>query len=492
MRKIMVLLVVAAAVSAGFAQYRAVDRQAGMMIEGRPFFTDAARYNSYDMAGSPLGLFETGTPRFGVDAGYRSYRLGDESGHYLSVPVISMGQPGRTCTRLYYGPDIVSHKNNQNEVSLPLQRFGLIIATQATDAFFRTSILFDGYIGGQGWKNGDSSRAIMGVENLRLDLGSQLHPLVRIGFFVNFAGGIDTLHVPGMDSEQRSDRAGWVLLPEFGGNIDFGGEDIPVRSVLAVSYALSRFVYTSKPTGLPSIPQVDSLGNAHTVMNDSLRIAWLAQGEISVGGGYVLKPGLLFGISSNAGKMRIPHEENNPLQPGQVVPDAGYRLSGIYLGAGTGFQAREYAGLHIEYTAAMMSLNCESRDPQNYTKSRNLHHTSFGVSSQLHKYLDMPVNITPRVAYFISGSSRGVGAVHSSLDPLNIVPGKSKQAYYMPQLYLSNFERTSGFTFGIDGSGLDNMLSASFWMTFLSKNTVDRGGMEMGLSVGFSVYGSTD
>jgi len=488
MKKVFVLLAVAAAVSTVFAQYRAVDRQAGMMIEGRPFFTDAARYNSYDMAGSPLGIFEVGTPRFGVDVGYRSYGLGDESGDYLVVPSIYMGQPDRSFTKMYYSPDMVSHKNNLNKASLTLHRFGLLLATQAPDGFFRTSILFDGYYGGQKWENIPDSRAIMGVERLRLDLGSQVHPLARIGFFVNFAGGIDTLHVPGVNPELRADRSGQLLLPEFGGNLDFGGEDFLMRGVLSFSYALSRFVYTSKPVVNFPPPVLDPFGNAHTVMNDSLRLAYLMQGELPINEVYILRPSLLFGMSSNKGKMLTPHKDNDILQPGLVVPDSGYKLSGIYIGVGTGFQANKYANLHVEYTAALMSLDCGSRyQPRPAVTSRNLHHTSFGVSTRMHDYLEMPLELTPRIAYFISGSSIGADAVHSNLNPLNIVPGKSKYMQYTPALYLSDFARTSGFTFGFDGRGLDGMLSGSFWMTLLSKSTVNNGGMELGVSAGFSI-----
>ena len=275
MKRVMVLMIVAAAVSAGFAQYRAVDRQAGMMIEGRPFFTDAARYNSYDLAGSPLGLFDiNSSEKMSVDLGYRYYGLGDETGHYLSGQTIRMGQPGRSFFELFYGPDIMSDKNsryNNNKISLPLHRFGLTLATQDAEGSFRTSIMAAGYAGGQEWERGDSSRALMGVEKLRLDMGGRVHPFLRIGFFINFSGHLDTLYVPGVTDDMRRDCPAQLNLPEFGGNIDFGDDDMPVRSNLSVSYALSRFVYTSKwPTGFPP---ADQWGNVPPIMGDSLRVA---------------------------------------------------------------------------------------------------------------------------------------------------------------------------------------------------------------------------
>ena len=488
MKKIIALMAVAAAVSAGFAQYRAVDRQAGMMAEGRPFLTDAARYNSYDLAGSPLGLFEIGpASRLNAAAGYRYYGLGDESGHYISGQTLRMGMPGRAFFEVFYGPDVLKNtSDSSNAVGLTLHRFGLTLASQATGGFFRSSIRADGYIGTQEWDKGDSGRVIMGFEALRLDMGSQVHPWVRIGFFFNLSARIDTLYTP--DGNLREDRSAHMNLPEFGGNVDFGGEDVPVRSNLSFTYAMSRFVYTSKGLSSTIPPIVDAQGNANTILNDSLRLTWLTQGEIPVAEGYVVKPAFLFGISSNTGKMHMPHPENDPFQPRRHIDSLNYTLSGTYFGGGAGFRVGRYADLHAEYTAAVMSLNCgKGYRPQPAVKSRTLHHTSFGLSAPLHNYFDMPLSLTPRIAYFISGSAFATGAVHSDLDPLNAYPGKSKWPLYSPQVFLEGFERTSGFTFGIDGSALEDMLSTSFWMTFLSKDTVKKGGLELGLSVGFTM-----
>jgi hypothetical protein len=99
----------------------------------------------------------------------------------------------------------------------------------------------------------------------------------------------------------------------------------------------------------------------------------------------------------------------------------------------------------------------------------------------------MPVKVSPRIAYFISGSSGIVGSRWSDIEPLNIVSGKSKKGLYSPQDFLTGFERISGFTIGVDGTALEDMLSVSLWATFLSSkiNLSSESGMEVGLSAGF-------
>jgi hypothetical protein len=329
----------------------------------------------------------------------------------------------------------------------------------------------------------------MGVERLRFDLGSQVHPLVRFGLFVGVTARLDTLRAG------YEDVAFQMNLPEFGGNIDFGGEDMPARSNLYGSYAFSRYIYRANGAGGPTV----IYGNqADAIRNDSLNIFWMAQGRIPINGDYTVRPGLLFGYTGNYGGMREPVDKNdNPVNLGEARKGSSYDLTGVWFGIGAGFEALKYADVHVEYTLAAMSLKWgeagsryQNYDPQ-FTgeRSRTLHHTAFGVSTPLHEYVALPLNITPRIAYFISGSAGVVGARHSSFEPMNVVSGKSKNYLYRPQNFLDGFERTSGFTFGVDGQAFEEMLSVSYWMTFLSKkkNTVQNRGMELGLSAEFSL-----
>jgi hypothetical protein len=326
----------------------------------------------------------------------------------------------------------------------------------------------------------------MGFERLRLDFGSQVHPLVRLGLFFGATLRLDTLRA------SHEDVAFQTNLPEFGGNIDFGGEDMPVRSNLYASYAFSRYLY--RVSGFGDVPSANPDNNhADAIRNDSLNIFWMAQGRIPVNDDYTVRPGLLFGYTGNYGGMREPVGENkNPVDMGEAIKGSPYDLTGVWFGIGAGFEALKYADVHVEYTLAAMSLKWGEAGSsyQNYPpagdRSRTLHNTAFGVSTPLHEYVALPLNITPRIAYFISGSAGIAGARHSSFEPMNVVSGKSKKYLYAPYSFLDGFERTSGFTFGVDGQALEGRLSVSYWMTFL-KNTVSKDGMEIGLSAGFSL-----
>jgi hypothetical protein len=255
-----------------------------------------------------------------------------------------------------------------------------------------------------------------------------------------------------------------------------------------MSYASSYLLYTSKGIPAGTFPPSDGNGNVNPIAGDSLKFFMMVQGFVPVNESYIFSPGLLFGHSSSSGREHVPHEDNdNPFKIGNRITGRDYNLSGIHFGIGTGFEADKYANLYAEYSLAAMSLECGQAYLPPVTKSRTLHHVSFGASTALQKYLEMPLNITPRISYFISGSAGIVDAVHSDLGPVNIYPGKSKAALYTPSQFLEGFARTSGFTFGIDALALENKLAASFWMTFLSKDTESKGGLELGVSAGFKL-----
>jgi len=144
----------------------------------------------------------------------------------------------------------------------------------------------------------------------------------------------------------------------------------------------------------------------------------------------------------------------------------------------------------VEYTLAALSLDCGFAYPKPAVESRTLHHTAFGVSTNLNKYVDIPIVITPRLAYFISGMSGvGVSQARLSVDPLNVLFTHSKESLYNPQNLLNAFSHLSGFTIGVDGQVLEGQASASVWATFLSDSGLDKvnkgGGLEFGARIGF-------
>jgi len=504
MRIIVFMIAVVALSSLCFAQTRGVEKYGEMLFEGRPFFTDSALYNSYDLGGSPLGLFEKGSPRFDARFGNRYTGLGGSAENMWDAPSIIFGSPGQSFFNVFYRYSALTDKGDDgNGVSLPLSKFGLVLASQGTSGAMRASIFAEGFYGRQEWNNGDSVRVIMGFEKLRLDVGSKVHPLLRIGMYVGTKAILDTLSF----DENRNDRSFHVNLPEFGANLDFGGDEFPVRSNIDVSYALSRFTYSVKapqngvksgdPPGIDREHEFkthDSVvdGDANAVFNDSLSLFWAARAGFQLPGDkFALRPGLFVGYTSNSGELREQYQKDNPLEQfvsvGDVILGSPYTLNGVWFGVGTGFEAIGYVNAYVEYSLAAMWLSCDTLyTGAAFESSRTVHHTALGVSTRINDFVEMPVVITPRAAFFVSGITGAGGAARTrlSLDPLNNVSGLSKRSHYEPQYLLSDFRRVSGFTIGADGYALEGSVNASVYITVLSSND-DKNGMEFGLKMGF-------
>ncbi|MDR2591363.1 MAG: hypothetical protein LBC59_00965 [Chitinispirillales bacterium] len=470
------IFIVVSSISICFAQTKGVSKQGEMMFEGRPFFTDSAHYNSYDLGGSPLGLFEKGSPRFDARFDYRHDGLGDETGQYWNAPVLTMGNPGQIFFRAFYDPSILTGKIADTTAKLPLHRFGLVLATQSTSGAIRGAFSVVGFYGDLEWDRyyDWEDRMIGGVERIRFDIGSQVHPLLRLGMFVSGDVRYEKNNVA------NTERSCQTNLPEVGVNLDVGGEDLPVRGNFDFSYAWSRFVYTALGDG----------DDRDAIRNDSLSIFLTMLGRFSPmpDDKIVLKPGLLLGFTNNSGEKREPEKGNNyPVNLGNKRDGSEYGLKSFWFGLGAGASIFDYADLHVEYTLTALWLSCGSAYAAPTDSSRTLHHTAFGVSTNINKYVEMPIVITPRVAYFISGSSGafGVSQPRLSVEPLNPALNMTKQPLYNPQNSLNGFARVSGFTVGVDGQVLEGQAGASVWATFLSSSALSKGGLEFGARIGF-------
>jgi len=490
MKKILIAVLLISSVS--FAQHPALDLYSTRLAEGRPFFTYQGIYDSYDLFNSPLGVFEIDSSSLSIEVGYNLLSLGKEKGHFFTLPLLRMGEPGRAYFQVFYGPDFLSYDES---ITLPLHRFGLTLAAQSESGLFQASISSSGYIGTQSWKEGNDTRAILGLDNLRFDFGSRVHPMARVGVFIGAALYVDTLKSPeryGSTYEQlRIDRSAQVVLPAFGGFVDFGGGHFPVYNHLSLQYASSRFVYVAKNE--TNRGGVDGLGNEYSVINDSLQLFWLAAGRIPLGEHFI-KPGLLVGFSATSGQLHWPDEDSDPFKMKDAIDGGFFDLTEVYFGIGTGFEVFNYADLFIEYVYNSASLDYGDyagfNNSSNFPTSRGFHNFALGASTPLHEYLSLPLSLTPRIAYFMSQSAGAVEARRMEIDPLNpIMNGKSKEARYRPQTYLHGREFISGITIGLDAQSPDTKFGGSLYTTFLNKRQGRQSGIEMGVVLAFAVPG---
>jgi len=486
MKKILIAVLFISSVC--FAQHPALDLYSIRLAAGRGFITSEEIYDSYDLFKSPLGVFQIDSSSLSLEIGYSLLSLDNERGHYVSIPILRMGEPGRAYFQISYGPDLLYYDTpDGNTVSLPLHRFGLTLAAQSESGTFQASIMGTGYIGTQSWEEGYDQRSVMGLENLRFDFGSQVHPLARIGVFIGAGLHLDTLN--SADNE-RNDRSAHVVLPAFGGFVNFGGQYFPARSHLSLQYAPVRFVYVSKDGQNDAGVDDRGMGNEYSIMTDSLQVLWMTVGRVPLGEHFA-KPALLLGTSVNAGQLHMPNKDSDPFRMETAVPGGHFNLTEMYLGTGLGFEVINYAELFIEYVYTWASLNYGGHFPDDSPKERGLYTFAAGVSTPMHKYVSMPFSLNPRIAYFMSESAGEVKPRRMNINPLNPVDskGKSKAYRYEPQTYLKNKETLSGITVGLDAWTPDTKFGGSLYTTFINKNQGEHSGIEMGFVFAISLPG---
>jgi hypothetical protein len=459
--------------------------------------------------------------------------------HRLTVPVLRVAKPERAFFQIFYTPDFTWHSVDAKDISafwldddghtinesvesfawtrkLPMQRFGFVAAGQSVSGTFGGALTVDGYIGKSGFDlthassqmadavNTDQTRTFMGFERLRLDFSSRVHQSVRAGVFFGITAHLDTLYAPVETGEEPiADRSFQMNIPVVGGFVNFNGAELlpmPVHSSLSLQYASGRFVHTVKEKD--NRGGVDGFGNRHSIINDSLQFLWMAQSAIPFEG-HTFKPGLLLGYSSVSWNLYMPDTDNDPFKIGGAVPFSNSNFNELRFGFGTGFEFLNYADLFAEYTIKVAALNYGSyffRDEDGervsetlhpgipaQKRSRAYHRVSLGASTSLHNYLKLPVEITPRAAYFADGFINNTATRWGGFSE------KRPHGLYAPEYALNYFQRITGFTLGVDVNAPEKNLGASLYTTFLYRSImkyIRNNGFEMGLAFTYAIPGA--
>ncbi len=474
-------LAIISAASVCFAQL-GHNNQLGNLFSAKALMTDAESFNSYYMNGSPLGIFQKDSSRLTIEAGYhysgwQDVSLYDYNSQIIKAPRIRIGAPKAAFFELSYRPQIFSASYSGLEYSLPVHGFGIMLAGQTPSGLFQASLKGEGYTAKQSFESSDSSRFKLGLDILRIDLGSQVHPLVQVGFYGSIDANIDTLTTTGY----HQDRFFQLSLPSYGGYLMFGSPEIPVTSNMSAGASSSRFVYVSK-----GVSPEQARGNERAFIRDSLYFNWQSMAQFALNG-YALKPAFLLGTGSSSGQFYTPHEENDPLKLGPALDGQDYNLGHFELGFGLSFEALRLGSLYTEYYRSAFSLECGSNLPQPEVSKRAVHTWGLGVTSGLHHFISLPLQLTPRLGYFVSGSTSPDNIFRFAGSPFSLAGTKSQQWRYEPQNFLSGFNRTSGFILGLDGTTIDNRLGFDLHVAFLSRSSDQKSGTQFGSEVRFSV-----
>jgi hypothetical protein len=466
---------------------------------GSPTFSDNTAYNEYDFCGSPLGLFEKESTDVRISLDFRSLSesnsaSADSASRYsntLTIPGLTLGKRNVMYVMLDYTPDWVSETNNSIATQItPLHRFGLVFAAQIPSKIIRFGVAAQGYIGSETTNQpalADESRTVMGVTTLCAYLGSQVHPLVRIGIHGGATGNIDTLEQP---ANLEQDRFFYGTIPVLGGSVCFGTDGFPVRSNFNIDFATNNFVYVTK--GL--IGQKPD-GNEDALEGDSMAWQWETMGRIP-GAGVVYQPSFSLEYINSKVREFFPSEKNYPLTYGAEKTGTNWTMAAFTFGLGTSALVLDWGRAWLEWQHESFSLSygptLDSTD-----KSRGYDRIGIGLEGNIHAIpaFKMPssMELFLRLGYCNMRTNGRFGSyagdefrLFNSLQSGSQLSGPSSPY----QVAMAGDERVSRFTTGFGATFLHRMFEADLELGFLSLDAADgtkNSGFEFGFGIDYNI-----
>jgi len=486
---------IVAAVAAQTAQ--PIDVTSARQAVGAPSFSDWGHYNSYDFCGSPLGLFKKDSARVRLDLGMRSTSW-HESGHGDSLkqsatawnlPDILIGKPGIAYVRINYTPASISDDTHGfvsntsaglQKLSLPLQRFGLLIAGQVPSGIFQMAIRGKGYYGNEALAASPNTRLIMGLEDLSATIGSRIHELVTIGMQGGAIGKLDTLrNLEG--NLPISDRYFVGKIPMLGWYADFGKPGFPVASDFSLQISTHRFVYV---TGFNA--------DRFPIKGDSLTWKWQAIGDVEHAG-ITYHPALFLGYWSNHYQVYLPTADNNSLDVGPKANGQDWKVSDFHFGIGTSAKVMDFGKAWFEYAHSSLGLAYGDSWASRPEKQSGYDRVMIGIEGNARAIaaLQLPKSVEGfvRLGYFNQRENSAIDAFESEqFELVNSVDYNSMMYRYAPDFGWGLDQRVIGFSIGLGGSFFNRLLTADAHVAFLSKESAARvSGTQFGLDCVYSL-----
>jgi len=464
---------------------------------GSPTLSDNTAYNEYDFCGSPLGLFEKESTDVRLSLDFRTFSetnstAADSGSRYsnsFTLPGLTLGKRNVMYVMLDYAPAWLSSGDalETRQIS-PLHRFGLVFAAQIPSKIIRFGVSAQGYVGSETTDlpaRSADSRTLMGVTTLSAFLGSQVHPLVRIGITGGATGNLDSLETVVQGAE---DRYFYGTIPVIGGSINFGKKDFPVQSNFAIDFATNNFVYVTKGI-LGEKPE----GNEDALQGDSLSWHWETMGRIPAGG-VVYQPS--FSLEYVTCKVREfwPSEKNYPLTYGAEKPDMNWTIGSFTLGFGASALVYDWGRAWLEWQHEYFSLSygaaLDSTD-----KTRGYDRIGVGMEGNIHAIpaFKMPssMELFIRAGYCNMRTNGRFGSYAGDEFRLfnAMQPGSQRSGPNSPYtVAMTGDERVSRFSFGFGATFLHRTIGADLDLGFLSleRDTKNRG-VEFGFGIDYNL-----
>ncbi|HUI92996.1 MAG TPA: hypothetical protein VLX68_12175 [Chitinivibrionales bacterium] len=462
---------------------------------GTPRFTDPDAYNEYDAFGSPLGIFEKESSSVHLELGWNMLSLvnaktadsGSESSNVPVIPELTVGKRDILYLMFDYEPAWLERTSAGQTLSLaPLHRFGVTVAAETPAKYMRFGIVATGYTGTLTTSAGQDSRTVMGLTRLSAYLGSQVHPLVRIGIHGGATGNLDSLRDL---TNTFEDRFFYGTIPSYGGDVNIGTEGVPVQSNFNLDIASNHFVYVTKGMA-PQKPD----GNEDALVGDSVSWQWNTIGKIGYAG-FTYQPALSMEYWRNKIQDYAPGPKNYPLQYGPARGDTNWAFSSFTLGIGASSLLQTYGKAWFEYGHEFFwaSFGAGANTPG---KSRGYDYIGLGLEGNVNAVpgLRIPKSVEAfcRLGYDNMRLNSRWGQYHGD-EFRQFTPVEARSQFSNDNgeysLAFGSDQRVSRFSLGAGGTFFNRMLGADFTLAFLSGQ---ESGFEFGVGVEFMLKGKKE
>ena len=461
---------------------RLVSQSASSLGAGLPTFSSVDQYNAAAHAGSPLGWLEDDSSTVKVDLSFRYYKLkfgSDDLFQKLrsfAAPHIRLANPGTIVLDLKYDPDIAELAQSSFDQKIPLNRYSLSLAGGIPSGIIQAGIHVNFLAGRETQSDLSQQRLILGSDEVSFHLGSQVHELVRLGFFTSAKGYLDSMV---NDDAVFQDRYFSGTFPVIGGFIDVSKKDFPVKSNFSLGWGFNRFVYVSK-SNLYSSP------HENTIQGDSIGWDWRTIGDIPAGGA-LISPAFQMGYWRSTSKVYLPEGHNYPWERGEMLSDSNWTVSSFGLGFGVAGKILEYVNGNLEYSFKNLSL--EGGPAYSALDSKELYHrVLLSIQGNLHKIevfrIPESMELMLRVGYFNFRQNLNYDTWRQEeFSFLGSIAPTSQTYRYNPAGTFRD-SRVIGFSTGLGSTFLDRMFSIDAEMTFLSNDIVFKAkGFEFGIDL---------
>jgi len=460
-----------------------INSSANILIDNPAFLpgsefsglTDKSQYNAADHAGSPLGWFEKDSSVFKTDLFFRYFRFNDETGNRnssknLVIPHVRTGKPGIILFDLFYNPDILEIKSDSQTLKLPLHRFGFGLAAATESGLFQFALHGDLFTGEESNDLNGEKRFILGSNEVSIHLGSKVHELVRIGLYGGINGYFDSLVC---EDPQIQDRYFSGAFPIFGGFIDFGKDQFPVRSNFSLGIGFPKFVYVVKPDSKP-------FGNQDVIRADSVGWDWKFMAEIPASN-FTINPAFKVGYRRMTSQLYLPTEDNNPWEYDSELSGSNWTVSSFGMGFAVASDFLKYVNTSLEYSFKNLSFEYGPAF-SSYSDQKNWYHNIvWGIQSNLKDlpFLRMPesMNFIIKAEYFNFRQSGFFNPWRvDQFKHVNIITNHSQSHRYSPETLISA-SKFAGFDLGTGTEFANGLFGVNADFLFL------RDGFDFGVKV---------